>query len=62
MGGYPRIVDEIERHVDMRHESEYWRSDLLHSVERTRRALSTWREIVAMARQEERGGGSPTGG
>jgi hypothetical protein len=48
-----RVVDEVERHVDKRFESDYWRSDLLNSVERTRRALNAWREIVLSARQED---------
>lgn len=57
-----RLSDHVESAVDMSHDSLYWTSDLVNSVERVRRTLSAWREIVAMARQEERGGGSPTGG
>jgi hypothetical protein len=45
-----RVVEEVERHVDKSFESDYWRSDLLDSVESVRRVVNAWRELVQAAR------------
>lgn len=46
-----RVTDYLESVVDLSHDSTYWKSDLLNSVERIRRAANTWREIAKYARE-----------